>query len=297
MISLIHLTDLFPPYSFAFTTAPAIIPPSAVEDTPKNVFEGLTLLLTNVFPSNTTSYILENTPLPYLSLQKISNNLGQEYSCLSRIEAGIYKLSYFSESADDVNSKLDEIESALDYHSFPLEYPKKLNSLIWLNRKQTEIYPGIYRGDIFYSVDIYKSIRTDNLGVVLNGQTLFEALNARYEQYNIPETPFVSTHYQLENTKPPYITIVQLNTTESWRTSKSRIESNRFSFGGISESLQEAENIIDHLTYYFDYCAMRMPNSKRFTSLKWQGDYTTELYPGLWQCTIDYEMLVEKEIS
>ena len=124
--------------------------------------------------------------------------------------------------------------------------------------------------------------------------SFIEAIKKRAKDNNINE--IITTAYNYEHLKRPYIVIPEFEFRENWLTTKSRIEGLQFSFVIHTETLEELEDLQMNIMSAFDYCEI-ITSDKRFMVMEWVGINHTEVEPGFWQGTVEYEILQEKDIE
>lgn len=263
-----------------------------------SIFAALKEKFVNV-PVNlcTSGFLLEGTKLPYSYLSQLSNTLDWKDTCSRRYEQSVYQYTVYAEDYDELNRILDRIEEIYDWKTINLNHPRVLTLLEFLGRKTQVSLPQLYHGSVAYSIIIERAL--NNAGRV-TGDNLEECLVNRYNQSHdlqqlIP--PPVVNDFELETTKQPYFQVSKEDTKIAWLTTKSRIEDTPTTFRFyVEDDLDKLINIIQKVEDVYDNCHLVFPGKIEMI-FDWQGNSYTEITPGFWKGEINYNILLEKEIS
>lgn len=245
----------------------------------------------------TSGFLLEGTKLPYSYLSQISNTLDWKDTCSRRFENSVYQYTVYTEDYDELKNILDIIENIYNWKTINLSAPRRLTLLEFLGRRVNVSQPQLYHGTLSYTIIIEREL---NEAGRVTGRTLEECLVNRYNQSHdlqqlIP--PPTVNDFELEVSKQPYFQIPSFATSINFQTTKSRIEdtSVRFVFY-IEDDLDKLVNVIQSVEDVYDNCHLVFPGKIEMI-FDWQGNSYTEITPGFWKGEINYNIMLEKEIS
>ncbi len=244
-----------------------------------------------------TGFLKSNTKLPYITVSKSGDFLLQKYSNNEQLEQSIYHIHVWSQSQDEVIQTFYDIENTYTNCVLPLNTDKlEQNCLEWIGHNLQEVKPGLYHGIVNYDVIVNRCIPTEFYSIVVSGGNWLQAISNRW--YFFQELPrLVTSKFQKENTKPPYVSIPEFNGNEFARTSLTRQEKIDFDFKITCLSLQELEEIQEVIRKYFDNCVLDASESGNFLCMTWRNNTAMEKEPGLWIGTVGYELLMERDIN
>jgi len=288
---------LYKPGTVDVVIPPVILPEEPPEIIyPSTVFGAISALYQDL---NVGSFVLEKSKLPYVYISKSANVLSWKDSCLSRYESGNYNIHVYTETLQELLDLLKELEDIYNYGILNLtnEFKRFINIQLISSLIQEEI-PQLFHGILIYEIIIEKITDLIYINEVTYAKNIFEAITKRFDQFhtlNDLVTSFVTSKFSLEKTVLPYITIPDFVSNEDQLTTKSRIEALTKSFCIYAESLTEIETIQDEICRVFDYCHLILED-KYFLVMEWLSDSIIELMPQLWKGTVDYEILLEKDI-
>ncbi len=282
---------------------PTIEESSMVEEYGFSIFQALEQKLKYVNQINlgSSGFLLSDTKLPYVNIFQVTRAIDSRNSCGSRFERCFYNINAFCETQDEVIDLTNKLENIYDYSKIKLTSPYRFTNLYYHSLNIQELAPQLFRG--IYSLEIVvekylTSKKREYLNIETSGENLFAAIANRYKQFSnlwVKVNDICTSAYTRTNIPQSYVVIPQLASSETERTSKSRIKDNHLTFSFFAETLYDIELIQQEIELVYDYCKLRL-NDEYFLMFDWESFGIIEVEPGFWQGTINYNLLTEKDI-
>ena len=252
------------------------------------------MIIPKMFVGN---WVLENEPLPYILLNKISTNVFEQYSCVSRLEENTFRFNIYGISSEEIEEIIKEVEIVYDFSSLNLSN-RTFNGILWSGSAISEVEPGIWQGIIDYTIYTEKGFSGEN--GTIEGTSIRDAIVKRAEQTNLINIiEKINIGFQLENNeiiKYPYVSVIGFDYSLSEQTTQTRQENSEYSFLILDIKLERLEEIVEEIENLYDYCLFNIENRDVLIN-EWTGNSIIELEPGIWQAECYYNCVLEKAIA
>lgn len=232
-----------------------------------------------------SGYVSSGDALPYLSLIKVSNVLDTRDTCANRIERSIYQISIYHDNFRDLNIEVDNVEDILDQTSLRVRNRRVLSTQFF-EKQIFEPRPKIYQANLFYEVIAQRDFSSSNY--LIGTGDISALLKEKI-------TNVTSTSFGHPNWERPFIYIDNYNTVDAFLTTLSRLESTSFSVSIEDYNPLDVEDILEEIDDILSYSKLEVRN-RRWTSLEWQGNSLIEIEPNIWKGSVNYEVILEKDL-
>ncbi len=237
--------------------------------------------------------------VPYASISKVSHTLLNLDTCLNRLETQIFNINLYDDNFNRLIRNTDKVEDDYDFSTLNVAN-RKVNRVQFQNRFVDEPKKGFYFSSLTYEVITQKVFSPSNVKLdATGGDNFYEALYTRYKQFpelNGPVENFIVTGFGDEEWPFNFLYIPNYSTVQAFLTTCSRLEETSFSISIQHKNPDHIERVIELVDDIYSYCTLKL-SGKRFTSLQWRANSLIELEPEFWQGTIDYSLILEKDIT
>lgn len=244
-----------------------------------------------------TSGFQDSEVVPYGIITKVSTNLITLDTCLDRLEDNLFQITIFEDNFTQLGIKLNTVEDILDFNTLTLSN-RKINNVQFNGRIIEELTEGFYQGILTYNIVTQKDSSSNTNTSTTSGKNIYEALFNRYLSEgtlnNLIEN-FTTTAFGNEDWNFNFVYIPDYTTSKDFLTTCSRLEKTTFSISIHNDRLWHTEEVLEAIDDTFSYCKLKI-DDKRFTSLKWLGNSIIEIEKNFWLGSVNYELILEKDI-
>ena len=239
------------------------------------------------------------TKVPYSSVIKTSHTLMNLDTCLNRLETQIYQILLYDDNHPRLLRNIDKTEDILDWSSLSVRN-RKVVRVKFLDRFEDEPTEGLYFANLTYEVITQKVFDPNKVRRFTTTNDNFHG--ALYNRYL--ESPsllsrtngFVTTRFGKADWDFGFLYIPSYSTVQDFLTTCTRLEATTFSISIQHKNPDHILDVQEEIDDIYSYCTFKL-TGKRFTTLQWLSNTLTELEPEFWQGSVDYKLVLEKEIT
>ncbi len=240
-----------------------------------------------------------SSKVPYSSLIKVSHTLLNLDTCLNRLESQIYQILLYDDDFERLLRNLDKVEDIYDWSTLEVNN-RRVNNVEFEGRFVDEPTDGLYFGSLTYDITTQKEFDPAKIEIInTTADNFYAALFKRYEdnpKLTSHVDGFVTTKFGQPSWPFNFLFIPNYSTTQAFLTTCSRLEETSFSISIQHKDPDHIQRVIEIVDDLYSYCKFTL-SDKRFTSLQWRSNSLNELEPEFWQGTIDYSLILEKDIT
>lgn len=237
--------------------------------------------------------------VPYSSVMKVSHTLLNLDTCLNRLETQIYQVLLYDDNHPRLLRNIEKVEGQLDFSTLKIKN-RKNPRVKFLDRFEDEPVEGLYFANLTYEVITQKEFDPEKVKrATTTADDFYSALRKRYLEHPILTAKtgeFVTTKYGKSEWDFGFLFIPSYNTLQDFLTTCTRAEATNFSIAIQHNNPDKIMDIQEDIDDIYSYCTFKL-TGKRFTTLEWQSNTLVELEPEFWQGTVDYKLILEKEIA